>query len=90
MILVGQYDSPFVRRVGISLHVLGFPYQHDTRSVFGDFDAMLVINPLGRIPSLILDDGEVLVDSAAILDFLDQSVGADRALLPLQGPERRR
>ena len=90
MILVGQYDSPFVRRVGISLRVLGFPYQHDTRSVFADFDAMLEINPLGRIPSLILDDGEVLVDSAAILDFLDQSVGAGRALLALQGPERRR
>ncbi|SDR22237.1 glutathione S-transferase [Rhizobiales bacterium GAS113] len=90
MILVGQYDSPFVRRVAISLRVLGLPYEHDTRSVFGDFDAMLKVNPVGRIPSLILDDGEVLVDSAAILDHLDQSVGPERALLPLQGDGRRR
>src|SRR3546814_12979763 len=52
MILVGQYDSPFVRRVGVSLRVLGFDYEHDRRSVFGDFDSMREPNPLGRIPSL--------------------------------------
>ncbi|MGH7066433.1 MAG: glutathione S-transferase family protein [Acetobacteraceae bacterium] len=90
MILVGQYDSPFVRRVAISLRMLGFAYEHDTRSVFADFDAMRTINPLGRIPSLELDDGEVLIDSAAILDWLDQTVGPERALIPLRGPGRGR
>ena len=90
MILVGQYDSPFVRRIAISLRVLGFAYEHDTRSVFGDFDAMRAINPLGRIPSLILPDGETLIDSAAILDWLDGRVGPERALIPPRGPERRR
>jgi glutathione S-transferase len=89
MILVGQYDSPFTRRVGISLRVLGFAYQHDTRSVFGDFDAMRTVNPLGRIPALILDDGATLIDSAAILDFLDEQVGPARALTPRAGPARR-
>jgi glutathione S-transferase len=48
MILVSQYDSPFVRRVAISLRVLGLAYEHDTRSVFGDFDVMRTINPVGR------------------------------------------
>jgi glutathione S-transferase len=90
MILVGQYDSPYVRRVGISLRVLGFDYEHDTRSVFGDFDSMRQTNPVGRIPSLILDDGEVLIDSGAILDWLDQTVGPTRALVPSAGQERRR
>jgi glutathione S-transferase len=90
MILVGQYDSPYVRRVAVSLRVLGFAYEHDKRSVFADFDAMRAINPLGRIPSLVLEDGEVLIDSAAILDWLDQSVGPERALVPPHGPERRR
>ena len=90
MILVGQYDSPYVRRVAVSLHVLGFAYEHDTRSVFGDFDAMRQVNPLGRIPSLVLDDGEVLIDSGAILDWLDGTVGAGRALIPAAGAERRR
>src|SRR6266496_2004500 len=89
MILVGQYDSPFVRRVAVSLRILGLTYEHDTRSVFGDFDAMCRINPLGRIPSLVLDEGETLIDSTAILDWLDQSVGPERALIPAAGPERR-
>src|ERR1700742_954632 len=89
MILVGQYDSPYSRRVAISLMVLGIPYRHDTRSVFGDFDSMRKSNPLGRIPSLILDDGTVLVDSAAILDWIDESVGPERALLPASGVARR-
>src|SRR5262245_8995718 len=89
MILVGQYDSPFVRRVAISLKVLGFPYEHDTRSVFGDFDSMRRTNPLARIPSLILPGGEILIDSAAILDWLDETVGPDRALIPPEGSARR-
>ena len=89
MILVGQYDSPFVRRVAVSLRVLGFAYEHDTRSVFADFDAMRQINPVGRIPSLVLDDGETLIDSGAILDWLDEAVGPQRALIPPSGPARR-
>jgi len=89
MILVGQYDSPFVRRVAVSLRVLGFSYEHDTRSVFADFDAMRRVNPIGRIPSLVLDDGETVIDSAAILDWLDQAVGPERALVPSVGSARR-
>jgi len=89
VILVGQYDSPFVRRVAISMRLLGFAYQHDTRSVFGDFDAMRKVNPLGRIPSLVFADGEVLIDSAAILDWLDEQAGPGRALLPRAGAARR-
>lgn len=90
MILVGQYDSPYVRRVAVSLRLLGFAYEHDTRSVFGDFDDLRRTNPLGRVPALVLDDSTVLVDSAAILDWLDERVGPERALLPTAGPERRR
>jgi glutathione S-transferase len=90
MILVGQYDSPFVRRVAISLRVLGFTYEHDTRSVFGDFDSMRTTNPLGRIPSLTLDGGETLIDSVAILDWLDRKVGPERALTPPAGDARTR
>jgi len=89
MILVGQYDSPFVRRVAVSLHVLQLPFTRNPISVFGDAEAMRAINPLGRIPSLVLDDGEVLIDSAAILDHLDEVVGPARALLPPSGAPRR-
>ena len=89
MILVGQYDSPYVRRVAISLRVLGFAYEHDTRSVFGDFDSIRKTNPTGRIPALVLDDGSVLVDSGVILDYLDEAVGPERSLIPRSGPARR-
>ena len=58
MILVGQFDSPFVRRVAIALHHYGYPFERRVLSVFKDFDAMLAINPLGKVPTLITDEGE--------------------------------
>jgi glutathione S-transferase len=88
MILIGQYDSPFTRRIAVSLMVLGIPFERDIRSVFTDFDAMRQINPLGRIPSLVLDDGSILIESGAILDFLDEAAGPERALLPRAGRAR--
>jgi glutathione S-transferase len=90
MQLVGQYDSPYVRRVAVSLHLLGLPFARNPISVFADAEAMGRINPLVRVPSLVLDDGETLIDSAAILDHIDEWVGPQRALLPSSGPERRR
>ena len=90
MILVGQYDSPYVRRVAVALHIYAMPFTRNTTSVFADADAMRKINPLGRVPSLILDDGEVLIDSAAILDHLDEVAGRARALMTADGAERRR
>jgi glutathione S-transferase len=90
MILVGQYDSPLTRRIAISLDLLGIAFTRDTRSVFGDFDALRALNPLGRIPALVLDDGEVLIESGAILDWLDRTVGPERALIPQAGAARTR
>jgi glutathione S-transferase len=90
MILVGQYDSPFVRRVAVTLHRYGMPFTRNSISVFGDADQMARINPLVRIPSLVLDSGETLIDSAAILDALDEMAGPSRALTPPSGTARRR
>jgi len=90
MILVGTYRSPFVRRVAVSLRVLDIPYRLEALSSRTDREALRRINPLGRVPALILDDGEVLIDSNAILDHLDAEVGPGRALVPPAGAERRR
>jgi glutathione S-transferase len=87
MILVGQYDSPFVRRVAATLHHYRMPFTRDRTSVFSP--RMAGVSPLVRIPSLILDDGETLWDSAAILDYLDEQAGPDRALTPRSGESRR-
>lgn len=89
MILVGQYDSPFVRRVGITLHLYGIPFTRNVISIFSDAEEMARINPLVRIPSLVLDSGETLIDSTAILDTLDEMVGPSRALTPASGSPRR-
>ena len=70
MILVGQYDSPFVRRVAVTLHHYGMPFERQVLSVFADAAAVRAVNPLGQVPALRLDDGETLFDSAAILDWL--------------------
>jgi glutathione S-transferase len=88
MLLVGQLDSPFVRRVAVSMTFLGRPFERDRSSVFSNFEDVSRINPLGRVPALVLDDGTVLVDSTAILDWLDGEVGPERALMPPPGPAR--
>jgi glutathione S-transferase len=89
MMLIGQYDSPFVRRVAVTLHCYEIPFVRRVLSVFTDFDTMLTINPLGKVPVLQLDDGERLFDSRAILDYLDSSVASDRRLVPSGEPMRR-
>jgi len=90
MILIGQYDSSFVRRVGIALRLYGIPFEHRPWSVFGDADRIRAYNPLTRVPTLVLDDGDVVVDSASILDHIDSLVPAEKALHPRDEPERRR
>lgn len=89
MILIGQYDSPFVRRVAIALRLYDIGFEHRPWSTFGDADSIAAYNPLRRVPTLVLDDGEALVESAAILDHLDQSAGPARALIAATGAERR-
>jgi glutathione S-transferase len=89
VILIGQYDSPFVRRVAVALLLYGFPYEHRPWSTFGHATRIASFNPLRRVPVLIADDGEPLIESAAILDYLDQLAEPERALIPREGPARR-
>jgi glutathione S-transferase len=90
MILIGQYDSPFVRRVGIALTLYDLPFEHRPWSVFGDADQIRPYNPLVRVPTLVLDDGAVLIESHSILDYLDSLVPAERAMFPTAQPARHR
>ncbi|MEA2965512.1 MAG: hypothetical protein QOI46_5610 [Alphaproteobacteria bacterium] len=90
MILIGQYDSPFVRRVAIALRLYGLPFEHRPWSTFGEGDKIAPYNPLRRVPTLVLDGGEALIESTAILDYLDEMVGPEKAMIAEKGPERRR
>lgn len=89
MILIGQFDSPFVRRVAIALETYGLEYQHRPWAVFGDADKVSEINPLIRVPTLVLDDAVVLVETLAILDALDEQAPDERLLIARTGPDRR-
>jgi glutathione S-transferase len=90
MKLIGMFDSPFVRRVAITLKRYGMPFEHLDWSVGRDFARIREFSPLGRVPTLVLADGEVLTESAAILDHLDEVAGEERSLMPRRGNERRR
>jgi glutathione S-transferase len=89
LILIGQYDSPFVRRVAIALRLYGLDFEHRPWSTFGDAEQLGRYNPLKRVPTLVLDGGEVVIESGAILDHLDEIVGPSRALMADRGPPRR-
>src|ERR1700736_2838772 len=89
MILIGQYDSPFVRRVAIALKLYELPYEHWPWSTFGEGDQIATYNPLRRVPTLVLHSGEVLIESTAILDYLDEWVGPGKAMIAARGPDRR-
>jgi glutathione S-transferase len=89
MILIGMFDSPFVRRVAVSMNLLWVSFEHRNWSVGKDFELIRQFNPLGRVPTLVQPDGDTLFESGAILDFLDERAGAERALLPRSGVPRR-
>ena len=88
MMLIGQYDSPFVRRVGIALTLYALPFEHRPWSVFGDAEKVQKFNPLIRVPTLVLDNGEVLIESHSILDYLDSLAPTGQALFPAAEPAR--
>jgi len=89
MRLIGVNRSPYTRRVAITLTALGVPYEQRCVSGFGNREEVRGHNPLGRIPALVLDDGETLIDSGAIVDHLDEAYGGERPTVPRSGPERR-
>jgi glutathione S-transferase len=90
MRLIGNYLSPYTRRVAVSLNALGLPFELEHLYVFKEPGRVRAHNPVVRIPTLVLDDGEALVESYAILDAIDQMAGPDKALTPAAGEARRR
>jgi glutathione S-transferase len=87
MQLIGMLDSPYVRRVAISLQLLGLAFEHRSLSVFRTFDQFRAINPVVKAPTLVCDDGTVLMDSTLILDYAE-GLAAPRSLMPRGLPAR--
>ena len=74
MVLIGMLDSPYVRRVAVSLRLMGVPHEHRQLSVFRTWDDFHAVNPVVKAPSFVCDDGTVLMDSTLILDYLEERV----------------
>ncbi|WP_137008397.1 glutathione S-transferase family protein [Aquitalea aquatilis] len=89
MQLIGMLDSPYVRRVAISLRLMDIPFSHRAVSVFRHLAEFQAINPVVKAPTLILDDGSTLMDSTLILDYLD-ACQPQRSLMPQALPQRQR
>ena len=82
MELIGMLDSPYVRRVAIALQFLELRFTHQPLSVFRTFDQFAAINPVVKAPTLVCDDGTVLMDSSLILDYAERLSTAGRPLWP--------
>ena len=89
MKLIGNFLSPYTRRVAITLDVMGLPYEMETVMIFQNPEAVAGLNPVARIPTLVLDDGESVFESFAVLDVIDHMVAPERRLTPAEGKERR-
>src|SRR4029079_11874552 len=88
MILIGRYRSPFTRRVAVSMKLLGVAYEHRPLTAWTHLTDVRAVNPVGRVPALILDSGDVLFESQAIFDGRDTRAGPARALVPPTDPAR--
>jgi len=89
MQLIGMLNSPYVRRVAVSLQLLGLPFEHRSVSVFSTFEQFRRINPVVKAPSLVCDDGTVLMDSTLILEYAENLAGPRKSLMPVGISERR-
>lgn len=90
MQLIGMLDSPYVRRVAISLKMMRIPFEHRSLSVFRDFAAFQAINPIVKAPTLVCDDGTVLSDSTLILNYVQNLAPGGNTLLPSDPTDFRR
>jgi len=88
MELIGMLDSPFVRRAAVTARFLDIPYEHNPLSIFKGYDEFRGINPLVKVPTLVSDDGIMLVDSTLIIDHLHSLSDNGRSLMPAHGPDR--
>jgi glutathione S-transferase len=82
MQLIGYLDSPYVRRVAVTLRFLGIDFEHRELSIWRDFDEFRALSPLVKVPTLVCDDGAVLVDSTLIIEFLERHAAGGRRLMP--------
>ncbi|MBK6637838.1 MAG: glutathione S-transferase [Rhodocyclaceae bacterium] len=87
MKLIGSLTSPYVRKVRIVLAEKKIDCAFEVESPYAPGNPVSRVNPLGKVPVLILDDGTSVFDSRVIVDYLDSTTPNNR-LIPASGRER--
>ncbi len=90
MRLIGMLDSPYVRRVAISLDLMQLPFTHESISVFRQYEVFSRLNPVVKAPTLITDDDLVLMDSTLIIAYAEGLVPAAQRLAAVAPAESAR
>jgi glutathione S-transferase len=88
MKLIGPWLSGFTRRTAITMKLLGIPFEHLNLNAYTDKDEVRRYSPMGKVPALVFDNGETMIDSSGIIDVLHEMVGPEKALIPPSGPAR--
>ncbi|WOD14644.1 glutathione S-transferase N-terminal domain-containing protein [Paraburkholderia kirstenboschensis] len=88
MKLIGPWLSGFTRRTAITMKLLDIPFEHLNLNAYTDKDEVRRYSPMGKVPALVFDNGETMIDSSGIIDVLHEMVGPEKALIPPSGPAR--
>jgi glutathione S-transferase len=87
MKLIGSLTSPYVRKVRLVLAAKMIKIPFELENVWGADTRIQALNPLGKIPVLLLEDEVVLFDSRVIVEYLD-TLSPNARLIPASGKER--
>ena len=87
MKLIGMLDSPYVRRVAVTLQLMGVRFEHQSLSVFSTFEQFRAINPVVKAPTVVADDGTVLMDSTLIVQYAEALAMPSSRLTPTMPAE---
>ncbi len=85
--LIGSYTSPYVRKVRVVLAEKKIEYKFVEDNVWASDSQIQNINPLGKVPCLVMEDGSVIYDSGVIVEYLDTLTPVGK-LIPGTGRER--
>lgn len=80
MKLFGSPGSPFARKVRIVLEEKGIPHEYIAGRPSAPDSPIPQFNPLGKVPTLVLDDGRAIYDSTVIVEYLDALQGNPRLI----------
>jgi glutathione S-transferase len=83
MKLIGSYTSPFVRKISVMLLEKGITFEFINEQPYNAINGVAQYNPLGKVPALITDEGEVWFDSPIIAQYIELLAIAP-ALLPTE------